>query len=244
MTKRFADLGQDIWPREQQTPGALAAHQKAEIEKWWPIVKAANITAEVERPHRRLGQSHTQGRQSHDGSSAEQRPPHEGRGIRLRQDARARIEAGEGPRLRELSDHRRRLAPLRAGIVQRDSGIHGRPGDAAARQERQLRQLQGRRRDAGRRRLPGHGRTRHPLSAAPDREARARRAPRRVADPALDGRDGRRRRRAVPLADAAARTASAGRGRGRAGLGLQPLAQRTRAAGRKPHRLDDVSPLQ
>ncbi len=43
--KRFADIGQDIWPGEQQTPAALAAHQKAEIEKWWPIVKAANITA-------------------------------------------------------------------------------------------------------------------------------------------------------------------------------------------------------
>ena len=43
--KRFADLGQDIWPRAQQTPAALAAHQKAEIEKWWPIIKAANIKA-------------------------------------------------------------------------------------------------------------------------------------------------------------------------------------------------------
>jgi tripartite-type tricarboxylate transporter receptor subunit TctC len=36
-------LGQVIPPPEQQTPEALAAHQKAEIEKWWPIVKAANI---------------------------------------------------------------------------------------------------------------------------------------------------------------------------------------------------------
>jgi tripartite-type tricarboxylate transporter receptor subunit TctC len=41
--QRFRDFGQNIWPREQQTPGALAAHQKAEIERWWPIVKAANI---------------------------------------------------------------------------------------------------------------------------------------------------------------------------------------------------------
>jgi hypothetical protein len=32
--------------REQQTPEALAAQQKAEIEKWWPIIKAANIKAE------------------------------------------------------------------------------------------------------------------------------------------------------------------------------------------------------
>jgi len=43
---RFADLGLDIVPREQQTPEALAAFHKAEIEKWWPIVKAANIRAE------------------------------------------------------------------------------------------------------------------------------------------------------------------------------------------------------
>jgi hypothetical protein len=33
-------------PREQQTPQALAAVQKADIDKWWPIIKAANIKAE------------------------------------------------------------------------------------------------------------------------------------------------------------------------------------------------------
>ncbi len=33
-------------PREQQTPEGLAAFNKAEIEKWWPIVKAAGIRAE------------------------------------------------------------------------------------------------------------------------------------------------------------------------------------------------------
>jgi len=44
--QRLTDLGQGLWPREQQTPEALAAQQKAEIEKWWPIVKAANIKAE------------------------------------------------------------------------------------------------------------------------------------------------------------------------------------------------------
>jgi tripartite-type tricarboxylate transporter receptor subunit TctC len=43
---RLADLGQEIFPRERQTPEALGALQKAEIEKWWPIIKAANIKAE------------------------------------------------------------------------------------------------------------------------------------------------------------------------------------------------------
>jgi tripartite-type tricarboxylate transporter receptor subunit TctC len=43
---RLANLGQEIFPREQQTPQALAAYHKAEIEKWWAIIKAANIKAE------------------------------------------------------------------------------------------------------------------------------------------------------------------------------------------------------
>ena len=43
---RLAQVGQDILPREQQTPEALGAHHKAEIEKWWPIIKAAGIKAE------------------------------------------------------------------------------------------------------------------------------------------------------------------------------------------------------
>jgi tripartite-type tricarboxylate transporter receptor subunit TctC len=43
---RLGDLGSEIPPREQQTPQALAALQKAEIEKWWPIIRAANIKAE------------------------------------------------------------------------------------------------------------------------------------------------------------------------------------------------------
>ena len=43
---RLADLGQEIFPPDQQTPAALGAFQKAEIEKWWPIIKAAGITPE------------------------------------------------------------------------------------------------------------------------------------------------------------------------------------------------------
>jgi tripartite-type tricarboxylate transporter receptor subunit TctC len=40
---RLADLAQEIFPRDRQTPEALGAFQRAEIEKWWPIIKAANI---------------------------------------------------------------------------------------------------------------------------------------------------------------------------------------------------------
>jgi tripartite-type tricarboxylate transporter receptor subunit TctC len=43
---RFADIGMQVFPREQQTPEALRAHQKAEIEKWWPIIKEAGLKAE------------------------------------------------------------------------------------------------------------------------------------------------------------------------------------------------------
>jgi len=44
--RRLTDLGLEISPREQQTPEALAAFHKAEIEKWWPIIRAAGIKAE------------------------------------------------------------------------------------------------------------------------------------------------------------------------------------------------------
>ena len=44
--QRLADLGLEIFPREQQTPERLRAFHKAEIEKWWPIIKAAGIKAE------------------------------------------------------------------------------------------------------------------------------------------------------------------------------------------------------
>jgi tripartite-type tricarboxylate transporter receptor subunit TctC len=43
---RFTQLGLDVAPREQQTPEGLAAFHKGEIEKWWPIIKAAGVKAE------------------------------------------------------------------------------------------------------------------------------------------------------------------------------------------------------
>ena len=46
LRQKLAEQGFEIPPRERQTPEALAAYQKAEIDKWWPIIKAANIKAE------------------------------------------------------------------------------------------------------------------------------------------------------------------------------------------------------
>ena len=46
--KRFTELGLDVAPRAQQTPEGLAAFQKTEIEKWWPIIKAAGIGAQAQ----------------------------------------------------------------------------------------------------------------------------------------------------------------------------------------------------
>jgi tripartite-type tricarboxylate transporter receptor subunit TctC len=43
---RLSQLGMEIFPREQQTPQALAALQKADAGKWWPLIKAANIRRE------------------------------------------------------------------------------------------------------------------------------------------------------------------------------------------------------
>src|SRR5215470_4457437 len=44
--QRLGDIGQDIFPREQQRPESLGALQKSEIETWWLIIKAAGIKAE------------------------------------------------------------------------------------------------------------------------------------------------------------------------------------------------------
>jgi tripartite-type tricarboxylate transporter receptor subunit TctC len=44
--ERLAQLGHDVFPREQQTPEALAAYHKAETEKWWPIVREMGLKAQ------------------------------------------------------------------------------------------------------------------------------------------------------------------------------------------------------
>jgi tripartite-type tricarboxylate transporter receptor subunit TctC len=44
--QRLIELGQDIFPRDQQTPAALRSLHQADIEKWWPIVKTANARAD------------------------------------------------------------------------------------------------------------------------------------------------------------------------------------------------------
>jgi tripartite-type tricarboxylate transporter receptor subunit TctC len=41
--KRLEDVGVEIAPLDKQTPEALRAHQKAEVAKWWPVIKAANV---------------------------------------------------------------------------------------------------------------------------------------------------------------------------------------------------------
>ncbi len=44
--RSYAVQGQDIWPRDQQSPEALAAFFKSEIDKWWPIIRASHLKAE------------------------------------------------------------------------------------------------------------------------------------------------------------------------------------------------------
>ena len=44
--KRFADLGQEIPPRTEQTQQALAKYHREEIDKWYPLIKAAGLKAD------------------------------------------------------------------------------------------------------------------------------------------------------------------------------------------------------
>jgi tripartite-type tricarboxylate transporter receptor subunit TctC len=44
--ERFANIGQQVPSSERQTAQALAAYQREEIERWWPVIKAGNISAE------------------------------------------------------------------------------------------------------------------------------------------------------------------------------------------------------
>ena len=44
--QRLKDIGQEPWPRDKQTPEALAEQQKNQIAVWWPVIKANNIKGE------------------------------------------------------------------------------------------------------------------------------------------------------------------------------------------------------
>jgi len=44
--QRIADLGMEIVPPDEQRPEALGTFEKAEVERWWPIIKAAGIKPE------------------------------------------------------------------------------------------------------------------------------------------------------------------------------------------------------
>ncbi|MSP44885.1 MAG: tripartite tricarboxylate transporter substrate binding protein BugD [Xanthobacteraceae bacterium] len=44
--KRLSDVGHDVMPADQRTPEALAAYHKAEIDKWWPIIRASGLKAQ------------------------------------------------------------------------------------------------------------------------------------------------------------------------------------------------------
>ena len=46
LRQRFAEIGQEVPPRDLQTPEGFRAYQKSEIEKWWPIVRNAHISIE------------------------------------------------------------------------------------------------------------------------------------------------------------------------------------------------------
>ena len=43
IASRLKESGLDLPAEDRRTPEALAAHQAAEIARWWPIIKAANV---------------------------------------------------------------------------------------------------------------------------------------------------------------------------------------------------------
>jgi tripartite-type tricarboxylate transporter receptor subunit TctC len=43
---RLGGAGHDVFPPDQQSPAALAAYHQAEIDKWWPIVRATGLKAQ------------------------------------------------------------------------------------------------------------------------------------------------------------------------------------------------------
>ncbi len=145
-------------------------------------------------------------------------------------------------KLDDMLDRRRRCPPLRERELPRDPPLYG--------ERRAAPDHHGGPRQQGRPRhhraepcrlLPGHGRPRHPLSAARIGEDRARQAARRAARRALDGRHERRLFLPVPDRHAQCRPASAEGDGGRPVLGLQPLAHREGAAGiQRPLLLDAV----
>ena len=46
VSKRLSDIGHDVLPADQRTPEALAAYHQAEIDKWWPIIRASGLKAQ------------------------------------------------------------------------------------------------------------------------------------------------------------------------------------------------------
>jgi tripartite-type tricarboxylate transporter receptor subunit TctC len=46
VAKRLSDVGHDVVAPDQRTPEALAAYHKAEIDKWWPIIRASGLKAQ------------------------------------------------------------------------------------------------------------------------------------------------------------------------------------------------------
>jgi tripartite-type tricarboxylate transporter receptor subunit TctC len=44
--KRLVDIGQEFFAADMRSPEALAKFQKQEIDKWWPVIKAAGIKAQ------------------------------------------------------------------------------------------------------------------------------------------------------------------------------------------------------